>query len=276
MRDEFITFDSDDLIYNRFDLIYQGRDIERFEYATEEGIFTINVHCRGNRATFDVWGKKFPEEVFLQAVCDMFDRHPEIDFLDIKRAGNQFLDVLEAQKDIRIQLPGSVEQLIGRLRKKSRATIRRNSRRLSEMYGDLRLELYHDRVSKEAVDQYFLWKKHSHNTEYNMSPEKYIKNYFVTDTLLLKAGTTNAAVLFLCHIGRIAYLENLAYNCALSRFSPGLLVYIRALEELIKRGCSYFYLGGGDYGYKTRFDAEVRTVYSGSIQRKDIIHEREG
>ncbi len=266
-----VTFETDNLIYNRFDLIYKDKNIERFLYEVDNETFAIDAHYKGNRASLNIWGKLFPQRVFNQVVYDIFERHLEIDFLDIRKSGNRFGDILESQSDIRVQLPETWEQLFSRVKAKNRSTIIRKKKNLRQQYGDLKLEVYHEEVPEEAVKQYFFWKKKSHGTDYHMSPRDYIQKYFVTDTLFLKAGETDASILFICQVEKTAYLENLAYNCKLSKFSPGFLLYGMALEELIKRGCSYLYLGGGDYGYKTRFGGEVSTVYTGVIQRKDIV-----
>ncbi len=48
-------------------------------------------------------------------------------------------------------------------------------------------------------------------------------------------------------------------------------MYVKFMEELIKRKCRYLYLGGGSYIYKKRFGAEVSLAYSGKIYRKEIV-----
>ncbi len=269
-----VTFEADNLIYNRFDLIYQNGNVERFQYETKDEIFAIDVHYEGNRASLNIWGKEFPQEIFRQVIYDVFEKRPEIEFVDVKRAGNNFGNLLEAQNDILIRLPDTEEKLLSCISGKGRSAIRRNIRKLGEQYGELKLEIYHQEVPEDVVNQYFIWKQMSHGTDYHMRPEQYIKKYFVTDTLFLKAGETSASVLFFCQVENTAYLENLAYNHELRQFSPGFLLYEMALKELIRRGCSYFYLGGGDYGYKTRFGAEIKTVYTGTIQRQDIVNDR--
>lgn len=265
-------FEADDLIYNRFDLIYQDGNVEKFQYKMEDEIFEIYAHYKGNRASLNVWGKTFPQEVYNQVIYDVFEKHLKIEFLDIKNSGNNFGNLLEVREDIRVQLPEKEEQLLGRIRGKNRTSIRKKKKLLKAQYGDLKLEIFHDEVSTEAVEQYFLWKKKSHGTDYHMEPKEYLKKYYVTDTLLLKAGEINASILFFCQVGKIAYLENLAYNFELAKFSPGFLIYEMTLEELIKRKCSYFYLGGGHYGYKMRFGAEKNIVYAGTIHRQDVAN----
>lgn len=48
MADELVKYDADDLIYNRFDLIYKD-DYERFSYDCEGRKYIIDAHYEGKK-----------------------------------------------------------------------------------------------------------------------------------------------------------------------------------------------------------------------------------
>ena len=262
-------FDEDNLIYNRFDLIYPD-GFERYIYDAGEENYELGIHVSGGIAELDIWGKELPYEVMAAAVRHAF-LNRDVYAVELTRSRNNYQDMLMETEDIRIPLPDTFEKLIGRMKRKGRATIKREFRCLEDSFGSLRLLRYHGEIPDELVDDYFGWKEQSHGREYGLEPQEYLKIYHVTDAMLLKAGSVNVAVSFCCITGEIAYLENFSYNPALKDYSPGTLIYVKLLEDLIKKGCRYLYLGGGDYLYKRRFGAEVRKAYTGKIYRDEIF-----
>lgn len=266
-----VGFEADDMIYNRFDLIYKD-NVERFLYEFGDEAFAVDAHYEKSRAVLNVWGKKFPQEVFERAIESIFSQHSEIHYIDIKRAGNDYRNLLNECNDIRVPIPKSEEELLLRLRAKHRYTLKRIKRLLEQEYGKLETILYSADIPSELVDQYFNWKQITHGTDYHMMAEEYLQKYYVTDGILLRAGGRNIAILFFCQVNNTVYLENLSYDTEMEKFSPGYIIYEMFLEELIKRRCSYLYLGGGKYEYKRRFGAEESVAYSGIIYRKEVFN----
>lgn len=265
-----IKFDADDLIYNRFDLLYPN-DNSRFACVYREKNYYIDMHAEGSKAFLNVWGKTYPREVFEDVIGKVFERR-DICSIDIQRGGNNYREFLQTTNDMRILLPDTVEELADRMRAKHRSSIRRMEREL-EKEGAVSLAVYSEKIPDDVVEQYFQWKMVTHQTDYHMTPREYISRYYVTDAMVLRAGSRMAAVIFFCQVGKIVYFENFSYDTDFKKYSPGLLVYKALLEELIKRGCRYLYLGGGDYDYKRRFGAEEYEAYSGTIYRPEVIEE---
>ncbi len=263
-----VEFDSDNLIYNRFDLIYD-KNVEHFNPCLNNKQFSVDVHFEGSRAELNLWGKSFPDQVLNNIVNEIFEQHPEIRKVDINRTNNNYRGLLREDKDVHISLPDSVGELLGRVCAKHRSTIKREKKQLEKAYGSLYIEKYktETHIPNEVVEKYFEWKKITHGTNYNITPVEYIRKYHVTDALFLKAGITGIAVLFFCQVEDVVYFENSSYNMEAEKFSPGFLIYEMFLEELIHRKCSRVYLGGGEYIYKKRFGARESSVYSGSICR---------
>ena len=142
--------------------------------------------------------------------------------------------MLYQSNDIYISLPETVDALLERVKAKHRYTIKREKRLLSEKYGKLELVVYKKDIPYEVIELYFSWKQVSVGKVCKMEPKEYLKNYYVSDALLLKAGETNVAVLFFCQVEKVVYLENFSYNVEMEKFSPGYLVYEMFLEELKK------------------------------------------
>lgn len=268
-ENNYVIFEADDLIYNRFDLIYK-ENVERHVYESGEQKYVIYVHHENGKAQFNIWGKLLPQPLFEHVVDDVFRRHPETRSIEIKSAKNNYDNLLNEGNDIMIFLPETVELLLDKIRAKSRYTLKRQKRLCAKEYGELETAIYHLDIPDEAVRLFFGWKQMTQGTDYHMSPEEYLRKYHVTDCILLKAGGRGIGILFFCQVNHTVYLENLSYDMELEKFSPGYLVYEELLEELVKRKCTYLYLGGGDYAYKKRFGAKETLAYSGIIYRKEV------
>lgn len=267
---EQARFDTDNLIYNRFDLIYKDGN-HRISYSESDTEYCLDVHKEGVKAKLNIWGKPLPQNMFENAIHDVFE-DKKICTIELTRCGNPYGNFLEEVNDIRVPLPGNVDELMKRAERRDRATIRRKLRWLDERVGNLKIEIYSkDKIPDHIVETYFKWKRETHGTDYKMSAPEYLKRYYVTDAMLMKAGETEAAVAFFCQSEDIVFFENFSYNTELKEYSPGLLMYVKFMEELIKRKCKFLYLGGGSYIYKKRFGAETFQAFSGIIYRKEII-----
>lgn len=264
------TFDTDNLIYNRFDLIYKEGN-RTITFCDSDREYCLEVHTEGAKAKVNLWGKPLPQEIFNKAVGELFEDR-NICAVELVRCGNPYGGFLEETNDIRIPLPDDFDELMNRAERRDRATIRRKLRWLNERVGELKIEIYSmDEIPEHIVETYFRWKMETHGTDYRMSAQEYLDRYHVTDAMLMKAGNTETAVAFFCQTEDIVFFENFSYNIKLKEYSPGLLMYVKFMEELIKRKCRYLYLGGGSYVYKKRFGAEAFTAYSGTIYRREII-----
>lgn len=265
-----VRFDTDDLIYNRYDLIH-NEGVMTYSYEHNGATYKIQVYAHDGVAEPNIWGKKYPQEIFEQLVNDLF---ADIDIYAIKvtRGRNQYRKFLQDTEDIRVPLPDDFVELMNRIARKDRATIRRKLRWLDERFGSLELDRYaRNDIPNEVVETYFKWKKDTHGTDYRLTPQEYLDKYYVTDALMMRAGDTDVAVAFYCKVNESVFFENFSYNKALKRYSPGLLMYVKLMEELIRRKCKYNYMGGGNYIYKTRFGAQAEHAYIGSIYRQEII-----
>ena len=272
MAYELVKYDADDLIYNRFDLIYKD-DYERFSYDCEGRKYIIDAHYEGKKAVLNTWGKQFPQHIAETAANEIFQKHHEIRYIAFNRAGNNYRKLLDRKNDIRIPIPKTNVELLARLKPKHRYNLRRSRRRLEEACGELTTVIYEKKIPDEIVHMYFEWKKITHKIQYGITPEEYLRKYYVTHAMVLRAGETVVGVAFYCVVNKIVYLENFSYDIKWEKFSAGYLTYEALLEELIKMQCAFLYLGGGEYMYKKHFGAEENTVYSGAVYNQRVFDE---
>lgn len=272
MADETVKQDTDDLICNRFDMIYKD-DYERFSYSSEGRRYVIDVHCEGPKAVVNTWGKKFPQHIVEAAVSDIFQKYPGIRYIELNRAGNDYHGLLDRKNDIRIPIPSEDTDLLARLKPKHRYNLKRAKRLIEEAGGELTTDVYEKEIPNGIVDLYFVWKRATHGIQYGMTPEAYLRKYYVTHAMVLRAGETAIGIAFYCVVNKTAYLENFSYDMKWERFSAGYLTYVMLLKELVKSKCGFLYLGGGEYIYKKHFGAEETIVYSGVVYNQRVFDE---
>ncbi len=267
---ETIRCEADNLIYNRYDII-SSNEYECRSYENDEKRYEIMSRVSEGVSELNVWGRDIPTIIIERVVKDIF-LDKSIIAIRITRGKHQYLEFLEKTNDIRVPLPETIDELLNRAERRDRATIRRKLRWLDERIGTLRVEVFDRKeIPESVVETYFRWKKQTHGTDYGLSPMEYLDKYYVTDAMLMKAGEEDVAVAFFCQVDDIVFFENFSYNTELKEYSPGLLMYVKLMEELIRRKCRYLYLGGGGYIYKTRFGAESFEAYSGIIYRDEIV-----
>lgn len=264
MCDKYVKFDSDNLIYNRFDLIHAD-EFERFFYEFADNEFCIDVFVEDSRAKLNVWGKTYPQEVFERCIKDIFHKWPDIMCIELKNVGNDYKGFLSLNNDIELVLPKEENGILSRVRAKHRTNYKNTIRQLEDEVGKLELVHYSREIPDELVELFFDWKKGTHEKEYNMLPKQYLRQFYVTDALRLKSEDKELAVLFYCKTEDVVYFENFSYNREYEKYSPGFILYVKFLETLVLEKCSKVYLGGGNYSYKKRFDSVEYFRYSGVI-----------
>ena len=116
MNDEMvIKFDSDNLIYNRYDIIFDDFEKKAYEYEGKKYIFMI--HKKNGKAYVNLWGKKLPQHVFENLIEDIL-KEGDVGRISFSRCQNNYKNLLEETNDIRIYMPESIEEIVCRLKKK--------------------------------------------------------------------------------------------------------------------------------------------------------------
>lgn len=82
------------------------------------------------------------------------------------------------------------------------------------------------------------------------------------------AGETPIAVAILGHCGIDYYFTLSGYNSLYSKYSISSVLLLRIIELIINEGGRRLHLGGGDFGYKSRFGAAERPLFDLRITRQ--------
>lgn len=262
-------FDSDDLIYNRFDIIFS--EYEQFTFEFENEKYSVMIHQENDKLLVNLWGKELPQKGFEKFINGLFEKKC-LRKISILRCKNNYKGMLEETNDIVLFLPESVDELIKRLQQKHRYNLRREKRILSESVGKIYTAHYDRRdITDDMVKLFFEWKNESHGTQYGMTAEEYLDTYYVTDAMTLIADTQVIGIAFYCVVDTVSYFENFSYDPRYKEYSVGYITYELLLEQLIEQKVKTFFLGGGDYDYKRKFGAIETIAYSGHIYCKDVF-----
>lgn len=263
------TIDSTDLIYNRFDITYKNS----FEtYITEQNgkKYTILLHIEGTIGFLNLWGKNIPSNVINNSINYFINIYPELTRFRVLRFTKNYKNYLIKGFERILILPPSPFDVQILLTNKERQHIRYNIKHLAGD-GELKIESLKN-ITNEIIETFFYWKKSTHDYDYNITPEEYINKYHVTDVILLskieESKKEQLAIIFFCACNRTIYLENISYNREYAKYSPGFLLYVYFVQQMIEEGRKYIFLGGAKQDYKRKFNSIERCCYTGDIFTK--------
>lgn len=180
-----------------------------------------------------------------------------------------FFNNLDDDHNFSVELPSSVEELLLREDRKKRYNLRRERRILANLGVDF-CEV--DRSEFEAVVKvFFKYKKNTHGREWNLSPEVFLKWLNITNIYALKKGDDYIAfALSDEHFNKVIFQQT-SYDLEWKRYSPGSVLYLYFLEEMIRKGNAEVFLGGGYHEYKKMFGSREDFTFNGSISRHYVF-----
>lgn len=263
-------FFSDDLIYNRFDLIYK-ENYEENKYAFNNECYIVQSTIKNGNCKLNLWGKVLPQKLFENIIDDFFNKRSDIVSVEVQWAGNNYKNQLRKKEHYFVKTGESNSPILARLNAKERYNIRREKRNLLADKNGRLIYVNNKTEMEEYVKFYFKEKKRTHNKDYNMSTEEYLNKYYVTDMLAYINDEEILSVLFFNKTNDIAYLENFSYSLEKSKWSPGYLIYIEWLCWCEKHNVKTVFLAGGDYAYKRKFHSVCLEGYTGKFYRKEIF-----
>ncbi len=246
-------------IYNRFDLWeprpnYVILEIEGFETYLE---VLLNDRC----ASLGCWMLPVDNDLFNAVSKFVFKKYKNIKHID----GTHNLCKIRRSSPYNhysVILPKNEEEIDEKTSPHHLKSFRRNVKRLTAAYGEMSFrKLKIEDIPNDASEFYFSEKLFSMNRNYSMTMPDYAKKYHVTHCYLLSFGTTLAAIYLSCEQTKIPYIENLAFNHELEKYSVGTIGYRSFLVRLGQGGFDVLYLGGGAYQYKARFGGSLVTTY---------------
>ncbi len=88
---------------------------------------------------------------------------------------------------------------------------------------------------------------------------------FQATMMTLRAGNRIAAVHFGMRSGPVVHWWFPAYDAALSRYSPGLIMIMRGAQYFANQGCTRMDLGKGDEPYKSSITSDAMEITEGTL-----------
>ena len=266
-------YGENNLIYNRFDIIHEGAsNVEDYEIAYDGIDYKIQCYRHDSIVDINIWGKNIPEEVILELKKIIENKSSDVCAIYIQNGVLNYDNSLVRGTECILPLPEEEEELYRRLSKKERYNIRRSMR--FDNLGTVYINRFNDGdIPEMLVNSFFKWKNQTHGVDYDMTPQQYVKKFHVNKAMELGVCVTDnentisvpIAALFWCGNAKTAYFENFSYNQEFKKFSPGYLLYIEFLKELINEKYRTVFLGGAGADYKKKFNSIARECYSGYV-----------
>jgi len=267
---EQIDFSSKDIIihpnfiYNRIDTF--SKNCIFLHVQNNANDYYLEMQLFDKHAILGVWMMVVTGVEFDEITKFIFNKYGGIEYVSFYFAISD--RIYKAEKHYHVNLPDTYEELKGRLSSKSRNTMSRKKKKAELDYGRITMVEYeNESISDSVVSEYFEMKEKTNHVSYNMTSKEYIERYHVSNIYIMYLGDRVAAMILTCEQCPIAYLENLTYDLTFSRYSPGLIAYEMVMERLISKGKKVFYLGGGDYDYKKKYDSVETIVTEGKIYK---------
>lgn len=228
-------------IYNRFDSMYEN-DFELYEISEVNTRRYIPLHINKRIAAIGVWLAPISAQAFRLLIETIFFEYPGIDAIQARYSLNYYKG-LSISNHWRIDLPNTVEEFDNSLSRKTRSNMRRHFKNLMEDMDNCVIQKYAvSEISDEIVEKYFYFKKQTHDINYGMTPQQYVTAFFVTHCYTLTINDAVQSILFVCDLDNIVYLENLAFNPELSKYSIGTVLYYYMIKDLITLGKKSLYI----------------------------------
>ena len=255
-------------IYNRIDLF--SKDFIILRIQNEKHDYQLEVQLFDNHAEVGAWMMTISKCDFDEIALFLFHNYRNIEYISFFNVVSD--KVFIAKNHYHLIIPKSYEELKMCISAKSRNTMSRKKKKAEVDYGKIEMVEYeNDSISCDIIAAYFEMKQNTHHIRYNLTWKEYLDRYHVSNVYILYFGEQIAAMILTCEQCPIVYLENLSYDKELSKYSPGMMAYEMVLEKLISKGKTAFYLGGGDYDYKKKYDSVETAVTEGKIYRSWLI-----
>ncbi|WP_294144824.1 GNAT family N-acetyltransferase [uncultured Selenomonas sp.] len=262
------------MIYNRLDLIREEPS-ELLQVNVNGKMLYIPCCVVDNTAILGIWGTCLSMAQVQAVAQHIFARRSDVVAVSSRR-----VDLVNAPEtfqrvnDFHIVLPDDPAELDQRVSSKMRYNLRREHRLVEKAYGAFSVDecRVEDAEAEHLFEQYFSMKRVTHGREYGMTMDEYIRTYYVSTIYTLRFGGRVAAIVLSCEQGSSVYLENLTYDTAFAKLSPGSLLYNLYLKRLAEKGKRSLYLKGGSLAYKYHYGSIEQWLSTFKIYRNaDVV-----
>ncbi|MFC1659664.1 GNAT family N-acetyltransferase, partial [Pseudomonadota bacterium] len=166
-----------------------------------------------------------------------------------------------------VDLKTTIEEFNQTLSQHTRRNTKWYPKKIKGDFGEYNIKHYKVSDISDIVMNKF--KYETHKSDYNkISPQEYLKNYYVTDGYVLYIGDDIGAMGFSNITDKNIYLENISYNQKFQKYSVGMVLYYYLIKEYINKHYDTMFLCSGTSEYKKRFNGIATSTYSGKVIRK--------
>lgn len=266
---EYIKYIYPNVILNRYDLVFDD-DYQIIAVSDEKNTEYIPIHINGKEASCGIYMRNINEKIpgAFDVFKDFVFRNFNVDAINLRHALTSF-DGAEHTQHCHVELPKTIEDFDKDLGHRVRYNTKWYPKKIRENIGEISFKNMDIQDCPNGIfDLYFKWKQESHNHNYHMTPQQYIKKYGLTRAYVLYAGGQVLAVGFISETGDNVYFENFSYNQEYKKYSPGMVLYYNIICDLIMRGKKIFYLLGA-YDYKINYNGIVTQTFTGCVYKSE-------
>lgn len=243
---------------NRFDAFYQG------DYVLYRcGGTYLPYHRKHYSADIAMYLRDVDKGELRAILAEIFRTEKSLFYVDVVHAAMP-IDGLKKVDHWHVELPATIEEFQAALGKKTRYNSKWYPKKIRKDLGDYTCEAV-DHVSDEHVQVFFKFKKATHGVDYHDEPREFIRKNLITHAYVFKLGGVIEAIALSSELGERAYLYNITYNPAHSKYSIGNVLYFFYISELIAKRITRLDLRGGNQLYKKLFNGIATDTYSGRV-----------
>lgn len=243
---------------NRFDAFYEG------DYVLYRcGETYLPYHRKHYSAAVAMYLRDVDSQELKAILAEVFKTEKSLFYVDVLHAAMP-IKGLKTVTHWHVELPDSIGEFQAALGKKTRYNSKWYPKKILKDLGPYSCESTAE-VNAEHVRLFYELKKATHGVDYHDEPRDFIRKNLITHAYLFKLNGKPEAIALSSELGGRAYLYNITYNPAHSKYSIGNVLYFFYIGELIAKGIKRLDLLGGSQLYKKLFNGIATDTYSGRI-----------
>ena len=214
--------------------------------------------------------RKIDKYLFKKFTAYLFAMHKKLQSINVLHTLTEIESISEAPH-WHVDLPDSIEKFNQTLSTKVRQHSRYYVKKLTNEVGEIKLKkIERDQISQNIVDTYLAWKSKTH--AFVWDSQNYLNDFCVSNAYILEVQNEVVAIGFDSDTGsENIYFENFSYDSKYAKYSIGIILYHKMIENWINNKKKRIYLLGGNYEYKRHYNGICTMTRSGDIYRHPLI-----
>lgn len=252
-------------IHNRFDIKY-GDNFDLYKINNE---LYVPVKQIDDSLFLGLYLIPIQYEVLESFIEYLFKKYEKAKTIELFHVNVNYFRDIEKKPHWHVDLPDTIEEFNSGLHTNTKYNMTRYPQKIINNLGQYEIKHYSkSEITDEIVKTYLKFKEKTHNTDYQLKdPLDYIEKFYVTDCYTLEINDKIYALLFLSNTDSNSFFENIGYDSELSKYSLGTVLYYAVIKDLIEKKYKKFFLLGGNYEYKKRFNGILLYTISTSVKR---------